>query len=343
MKTILGIVFCSWLVHAHAYQTARIDDLEVNATLRINQGRENGLEIGDPGVLLRVPYASEDRTDFVVVAYAEAVRVSSRESYWYLRDVKVPEDLRRTQGLILVRRKFRNKDGQIKERKVVGLTNNYDVAFDDLERKVPGGLSNRPISLPRYQGGVTDSAHEIFGFYTLDLYDHRSDADTTQDAQGVGFEVGYELSFERFSKTFDHFSIIISYQRYKNLLGLEGLNLENREESYRLLFNWYMRHPSGTTGKILPYIGAGYKRGNSDISHRTFSLIYDYALEAKVSFEIGAKYRFKVGRSSRIGFRAKLGYDRNEVFRRDFNGVEETPRDFVFDDLRFGLGLSYYF
>ena len=118
MKLLIVFFFFSILIHGYAYQTARIDQLEVNGTLRITQGREQGLEVGDPGVLLRIPYASEDSADFIVVAYADAVRVASGESYWYLREVKVPEDLRRTEGLILVRRKFRNKNGRVQPRKL---------------------------------------------------------------------------------------------------------------------------------------------------------------------------------------------------------------------------------
>ena len=182
------------------------------------------------------------------------------------------------------------------------------MAYDDLERKIPGGLSNKQLELPRYTGGATDSAHEIFGFFMLDLYDHRTDSDTTEDAQGFGYEVGYELSFERFSKLFDHFSLMITYHNYKNLIGIEDINIENREETYRLMFNWYMRHPSGTQSKVLPYLGIGYKRGSSNLSHRTFDTFYNYSLEARPVYEVGAKYRFSVNKGNRIGLRAKFSY-----------------------------------
>lgn len=225
----------------------------------------------------------------------------------------------------------------------MSLTNNYDVAYDDLERKIPGGLSNQELGLAQYQGGVTDSAHEIFGFFMLDLYDHRTDSDTTEDAQGFGYEVGYELSFERFSKLFDNFALMVTYHNYKNLIGIGDINIEHREESYKLMFNWYMRHPSGTEGKLLPYAGIGYKRGSADLSHRTFATYYNYSIEAYPVYEVGVKYRFTIDKSNRIGLRAKFAYDRNKLYLRDTPTLLETPRDFVFDDLRFGIGLSYYF
>ena len=90
-------------------------------------------------------------------------------------------------------------------------------------------------------------------------------------------------------------------------------------------------------------MGVGYKRGNTNLSHRSFATVFDYGLESAPSFEAGLKYRFKVSNSSRFGFRAKASLDRNKLFLRDTLSAGQGIDNFEFDDLRFGVGLSYYF
>lgn len=223
------------------------------------------------------------------------------------------------------------------------------------------GLSDQELRRSIVESGVLEererrrkaatnlASHHINLRFTSAIATRATETDPNNNGQSYAMALGYEYMLEHASASLANWSLEGMFERGIDYQDLGGDNINGRIAwgAFGLQMHWFPFYKPSAVRRFIPFVGAGFRRGNGDLQAGSLTQSYDIQM-LSTHAHAGLRYRFSAGdemdNTSRIG----MGFFIMTTFENTrFNtttGLQDNIETvYNFTEQRLSLGISAFF
>lgn len=191
-------------------------------------------------------------------------------------------------------------------------------------------------------------AHEIVFSLASSISRNTNEIDTSNKGLGYSLSLGHELHLSRSQKLIDRLTLGFEIEKSKNNFEMsESINGTFSLLSFGGHLNWYFWDSPNLIGRLMPYLGLGFKRGSAKASS-SLSKEYKYEFLSLPTWRIGLKYRFEGGDEGNSGYQVGTGINLMltgsiSQFSITGNLEDNIYKDFNANQMKFSVGFNLYY